>query len=369
MDPNNNHFNNQNYSNYPFNYENPNNYPNPNQFFNQRPQNIPNFGFPPNFNQSSSVPNFHPYYGSMMRYPSQTPPFNGSMPMENDNFHNVGATQYPEFSTQITPRGMAIADEVTPEDSTPKSKRSKEPAWNTQQNLVLISAWIKYGTSSVVGRNQRGETYWGKIAEYCNEYCSFDSPRDLVACRNRFNYMSKIINKWIGAYESAKRMQGSGWSEDDVLTKAQELFAGGKNIQFTLNEEWHALRDQPRYGSQMGGNVGSGSSGSKRSHEDSVGSSARPMGREAAKKKGKMKSKGETLEKVEKEWVQFKELKEQEIEQLKELNLVKQQKNKLLQEKTQAKKMKMYLKLRDEEHLDDRKKELLEKLERELFEN
>ncbi|KEH21796.1 hypothetical protein MTR_7g018110 [Medicago truncatula] len=75
MDPNNNHFNNQNYSNYPFNYENPNNYPNPNQFFNQRPQNIPNFGFPPNFNQSSSVPNFHPYYGSMMRYPSQTPPF------------------------------------------------------------------------------------------------------------------------------------------------------------------------------------------------------------------------------------------------------------------------------------------------------
>jgi hypothetical protein len=64
--------------------------------------------------------------------------------------------------------------------------------------------------------------------------------------------MSKVINKWIGAYESAKRLQGSGWSEDDVLAKAQELFACGKNVQFTLKEEWHALRDQPRYGSQMG---------------------------------------------------------------------------------------------------------------------
>ncbi|KEH27904.1 hypothetical protein MTR_5g048890 [Medicago truncatula] len=66
---------------------------------------------------------------------------------------------------------MAVANEVTqnPEDSTPKSKKSKEPAWNTKQNLVLISAYIKYGTSSVVGRNQIGETYWGKIAEYCNE--------------------------------------------------------------------------------------------------------------------------------------------------------------------------------------------------------
>ncbi|AES73746.1 hypothetical protein MTR_3g108270 [Medicago truncatula] len=214
--------NTQNYSNYPFNYENSNNYPNPNQFFNQRPQNIPqnvpNFDFTPNFNQSSSVPNFHAYYGSMMRYSSQTPLFNDYMPMKNENFPSVGASQYPEFSTQITPGGMTIANEVTLEDSTPKSKKSKEPAWNTQQNLMLIS---------------RGETYWGKIAKYC----SFDSPRDLVACRNRFNYMNKVINKWIGAYESAKRLQGSGWSEDDVLAIARELFACGKNVQFILKEE------------------------------------------------------------------------------------------------------------------------------------
>jgi len=40
-----------------------------------------------------------------------------------------------------------------------------------------------------------------------------------------------------------------------------------------------------------------------------------------------------------------------------------------MKEKTEVKKMKMYLKLSSEEHLDDRKKELLEKLERELFGN
>src|ERR1044072_3425975 len=93
MDPNNYHFNTQNSSNYTFsyqnpnnyqdpnqisNYQNPNNYQDPNQFPNQRPQNIQNFGMPPNFNRSSSVPNFHPYYGAMMRFPS--PPFNGYMP-------------------------------------------------------------------------------------------------------------------------------------------------------------------------------------------------------------------------------------------------------------------------------------------------
>ena len=72
---------------------------------------------------------------------------------------------------------------------------------------------------------------------------------------------------------------------------------------------------------------------------------------------------------MEKELVEFKELKEHEIEQLKELTFVKQEKNKLMREKTEVKKMKVYLKLSSEEHLDDRKKELLEKLERELFGN
>ncbi|AES77309.1 hypothetical protein MTR_7g009090 [Medicago truncatula] len=86
MDPNNNHFNTQNSSNYPFSYQNPNNYQNRNQFSNQRPQNIPNFGF-------------------------------------------VGAPEFPEFSTQITLGGMIHANEVTPNPvgSTPNRKKNQQP--------------------------------------------------------------------------------------------------------------------------------------------------------------------------------------------------------------------------------------------------
>ncbi|XP_057446187.1 uncharacterized protein LOC130738259, partial [Lotus japonicus] len=192
-----------------------------------------------------------------MRYPSQTPPFNGYMPMVNENFPSVGAPEFPEFLTQITLGGMTAANEITPnqEDSTPKSKKTQSPSWSTEQNLVLISGgWIKYGTSSVVGRNQKGETYWGQIAENCNEHCSFDPPCDGVACRNRFNYMNKILGKWIDAYDGAKHLQENGWSENDILAKAQKLYASGKNVQFTLIAEWHALRDQPRFCSQVEGN-------------------------------------------------------------------------------------------------------------------
>ncbi|CAJ2661660.1 unnamed protein product [Trifolium pratense] len=128
-------------------------------------------------------------------------------------------------------------------------------------------------------------------------------------------------------------------------------------------EEWNALRDQPRYSSQ----VGSGSSGSNRSHEsdacgsNSVGSSARPMGREAAKKKGKKKSK-ETSELVEKEWSEFKQLREKKLEQMEKMTLMQQEAN-------QVDKMKLYLQLSSDDHPDDRKKKMLEKLAQELFDD
>ncbi|KAK2434856.1 hypothetical protein QL285_019968 [Trifolium repens] len=215
--------------------------------------------------------------------------------MVNENFPSGGAPEFSGFSTQMTIGGMTAANEDTPnsEESTPKSRKTQQPAWNTEQNLVLISGWIKFGSDSIVGNNQKGETFWGKIAEYCN---------DQHACRNRFNYMNKIIGKWVAAYDKAMRLKGSGWSDNDVLAKAQEIYAGGKNVKFNLMAEWDALHEQPRYSSQVGGNNGSESSGSKRSRDsdacgsNTIGSSGRPMGREAAKKKGKKKSKEAALE-------------------------------------------------------------------------
>ncbi|XP_057435838.1 uncharacterized protein LOC130728393 [Lotus japonicus] len=370
MDHNNHHFNTQNSSNYPSNNQNLNNYPDPNHFPNQRhqnpniyqdpnqywsnqhpnqfsyprPQNLNNyqhsnqFSYPcpqnlNNFATNSNQSSFHP----SMRYPSQTPPSSGHMPMVNENFPGVDAPEFPEFSTQMSFGGMTAADHTTPnqEDTTPKSKKTQSPAWNTTQNLVLISGWINCGTSSVVGKNQRGETFWRDIAEYCNEHCSFDPPRDGNACRNcntpisvanRWNYMNKILGKWIGAYDAAKRQQASGWSDNDVLAKAQELFACGKNVQFTLMEEWKQLRDLPRFCSHVGGNSGSASSGTKRAHDSdacdstSIGSIPRPIGREAAKRKNKKKK----------------------TNQLMKTNL--------------------YIKLASEENLNDHKKELLKKL-------
>jgi hypothetical protein len=239
---------------------------------------------------------------------------------------------------------------------------------------VLLSGWIKYGTDSIIGRNQKGDTFWGKIAEYCNKHCSFDSPRDHVACKNHYNYINTKLGRWRGAYDAAKRMKQSGWSEDDVLEKAHVIYVDNGNGSFNLMQEWIKVRDQPRYMSQVGGNTGSDSSGSKRAREgdpvdsSSVGSIARPMGRDATKKKqgkgkGSMKGKVEELTMVEEGWDKYKHFKEQEFERLDKIVL------RIKLEAVRTKKMKLFAKLSAKEHLDDYNKQLLEMLKVELFGN
>ena len=75
------------------------------------------------------------------------------------------------------------------------------------------------------------------------------------------------------------------------------------------------------------------------------------------------------MKEVENEWVQFKEMKVQEMEHFKEYTEKMEKYTAVQQEKNKLKKMDMYIKLTSQEHLDDRKKKMLENLERELFGN
>jgi uncharacterized protein YjaG (DUF416 family) len=86
------------------------------------------------------------------------------------------------------------------------------------------------------------------------------------------------------------------------------------------------------------------------------------MSREAAKKKGKKKSNEAVLEALDNEWSFFRQFKEKELERLDKISYTQQEAN-------QLRKMELYLKLSSEEHLNDRKKEMLKKLEQELFDN
>ncbi|KAL0834979.1 hypothetical protein Bca101_086868 [Brassica carinata] len=110
----------------------------------------------------------------------------------------------------MTLGGISGVNEATLGADSSASATRKSVKWTTEQNLVLLSGWIKYGTNSVVGRNQKSESFWGKIAEYCNEHCSFDPPRSGVSCRNHYNY----INQKLGIIQLYKQVYLRAPTED-----------------------------------------------------------------------------------------------------------------------------------------------------------
>jgi hypothetical protein len=79
--------------------------------------------------------------------------------MGNENVLNVGLHEFHEFSTQMALGSMSGGHETTPNAKDSTHARWKSPNWTTDQNLVLISGWIKYGTNNVVGRNKKSDSY------------------------------------------------------------------------------------------------------------------------------------------------------------------------------------------------------------------
>jgi hypothetical protein len=76
------------------------------------------------------------------------------------------------------------------------------------------------------------------------------------------------------------------------------------------------------------------------------------------------------LESVNEEWInEFKQYKEKELERLNKIAMMREEAKQLLKQSTKVKKMKMFMKLNSNEHLDNRDKDLVEKLGHDLFEN
>ena len=73
-----------------------------------------------------------------MSYSSQ-PPTYSSTPTDKEIASNVGATEFLEFSTQMTLGGISGVNEATLGADTSTLATRKNTKWTTEQNLLLLS--------------------------------------------------------------------------------------------------------------------------------------------------------------------------------------------------------------------------------------
>lgn len=186
-----------------------------------------------------------------------------------------------------------------------KNKRDVIIQWKWSEDKLLISGWLNVSIDPITGADQKSETIWDRI----HQYCEGDNPglikREAIAIKKRWQQINEGAQKYGACYEKAERLVGSGSNRANITEVAHDLHKTRYNKKSNFEFHWNELRRQPKRKTPTP-SCGSGkrtklsdsgdysTSGNDETHENVVKSHVRPIliGTKAAKKgKGKAKAK------------------------------------------------------------------------------
>ncbi|KAL9659290.1 hypothetical protein QQ045_024095 [Rhodiola kirilowii] len=274
-------------------------YPYPNSYF-PNPQNY-------NFNSQTS--------NSQYPFPhSQTSQFPFPYPQNSPYQVPFPAFSSSQFETQQSPTFM----ENSPHSQLPSSPHSQVPAfsnpnfidlnkdfeesedvrevtsqWKWVEDKLLISAWLNVSIDPLVGTDQKGEVFWDRVHQYCEE----DNPgvikRGAHAMRKRWQRINEGAQKFGSCYEAAQKTIGSGSNMENINERAHELHCAKYKKKSNFDRHWLELRSESVKRTKLSNSGAYSSSGNNDTptNENECESPVRPKGTKAAKRKGKGKAK------------------------------------------------------------------------------
>uniref|UniRef100_A0A0D3ACC4 No apical meristem-associated C-terminal domain-containing protein n=1 Tax=Brassica oleracea var. oleracea TaxID=109376 RepID=A0A0D3ACC4_BRAOL len=116
--------------------------------------------------------------------------------------------------------------------------------WTTQEDIVLISAWLNTSKDPIVSNQQKLGSFWKRIEDYFNSSAQLTgfAPREGSQCKERGGRVNEQVCKFVGSYEAALKEQASGQNENDVMKSAHDIFFNDYQAKFTLEHAWRELR-------------------------------------------------------------------------------------------------------------------------------
>ena len=111
-------------------------------------------------------------------------------------------------------------------DSSPDESQKKEGRvnWGEEENLRLVSAWLKCSIDPIQGVDRRGDRYWKDVAAEYNLHAPKEQRRTAAKLKNHWNKTIPFITKFNGCYDKARREHASGESDDQVMERAREEY-------------------------------------------------------------------------------------------------------------------------------------------------
>ena len=161
---------------------------------------------------------------------------------------------------------------------------------------------MNVSTDPIIGADQKGEAFWDRIRQYCEESNPGLIKRGAIAIKKRWQRINEGAQKYGSCYEQAERRVGSGSNLDNIIEAAHDLHKAKYKKKSNFELHWNELRRQPKWRAPTPSG-GSGkrtklsdsgaysTSGNDETNENIVESPVRPKGTKAAKKgKGKAKT-------------------------------------------------------------------------------
>uniref|UniRef100_A0A0D3A6V2 Uncharacterized protein n=1 Tax=Brassica oleracea var. oleracea TaxID=109376 RepID=A0A0D3A6V2_BRAOL len=140
-------------------------------------------------------------------------------------------------SSQVPLFGFQPSEDSNFGDSTPAGHRERRK-WTPGDDVLLISSWLNTSKDPV----KRVAAYFAaspKVQGY--------EVREATHCKNRWQKINDLVNKFCGAYEAASRERSSGQNENDILKLAHEIFFNNHQKKFNLEHAWKELRNDQKW--------------------------------------------------------------------------------------------------------------------------
>uniref|UniRef100_A0A1J3G2K0 Glutathione S-transferase T3 n=1 Tax=Noccaea caerulescens TaxID=107243 RepID=A0A1J3G2K0_NOCCA len=233
-------------------------------------------------------------------------------PLLSDSYsHNSFPPSVELGSSQVPPCFYESSQEASAIEAIPRRRKERQK-WTPSDDVNLISAWLNTSKDSVVGNEQKLGTFWKRIAAYMAPM-----SREPDHCKQRWQKINELVQKFCGAYDAATRGKASGQNDDDVLKVAYDIFFNDYGKRFNLVHTWRELRYDQKWLSLSRPKTDGTSKRRKCNDGSQVGNSddftsvdgqatERPPGVKAAKNRGKKKvEEGKSvldLEKLESVW-------------------------------------------------------------------
>ena len=147
------------------------------------------------------------------------------------------------------PKKKAASKDPNVEDQ-PPSKKVKQASYTTVEDECLTRTWCKATLNEIQGNYQDERKYWSKLAESYNKVMTNDHKmpaRSIDSLQARWRKINHNCTKFNGIYMGLKRLQKSGYTEDDYISETQKTYKAETKSNFSLLSCWCIIKDHPKW--------------------------------------------------------------------------------------------------------------------------